>query len=715
MNVLRAAHLDEASYQRIVLLLLLTTVFTVRFSVLNRYSTPPSEDLGGDLALLDAYTSPDAVRPDYQYHSPPAYHFAVVWTFTGLLPTFAAIKLYAALIPTLMGLPFFILSKDIAKSVTGPMVATLLFVFSEPYNEMIGWGGILNALGIFFMLLSVYYGHRVLKEGQRRDASLAGIFASLTIGTHHLTAVYLVISATAITVLLIVFQLSLLRRRLGALSLSAVIAIVLSMPFMHVYVWGLRNTVNIGASSDDLSLLIGQAPVAVANLAREIPSLVVLLALSIPAAACLVKGARQDPGRLVTLGSLASLIPLSLLLKPETLVRASYYAAIPLFVCVAVLVSRIIRCSQGSGNKSVSLGIIVLLLVLVVGVLSLESYRRLVTAVDYYQILSEDSLAALDWIHQNTPRGATFFTNYVGLKSWIEGYSRRLAFDSRPLTSLVTEREFRETQIANMINLGNYGLEGEHLRVGDDFPSGYNNPGVHLRIPGYQIALLFFYDELQTIHFTQIDLPQALQTNLLSAQDKSTEQCFSAPNGVSRTYEYKWIFGTVRRTVDANATSGVTVTYQTTIPEGEITNFSITASFNNQCILQAPDIGRDGSFSVRVSAAGKKAIVELAPVTEDTKYVKTCYSAAERQVTFSLEPFRTSCLLAVSMRIKTSTPAGDWTLGCWDSHDLLSQLGVTHILVDKNHYGDYVRWAKNCLESGSSVFDSQRLMILEFV
>jgi len=705
----------------LALVVLLALIFGARLMVLNRHPYPPSEDLGGDLVVLDAMLSRDPVRPDYRFHSPPLYHLLVVWTFNRVLSVFDAAKVYTALVPTLMGVPFFLLVGSFVGGRRAALVATGLFTFSEAFNEMIAWGGVLNTLGMIFMIFFSLFLLRILKGGGMRDGLLAGVFASLTAGTHHLTAVYLGFVFLLALLIMIVLARKDVKGRLIPLSLVVLVGGLASLPYADVYLWGMRNTVNVGASAQDVLLFSSRLPQVIGNLARGMPTFAVFVALGLVSLVYFFSTCRERCVLAVELSLILAVFALLLMLKPDTMIRASYFAPLPIFLAIGFFFSAALRWAArgrlgclGGVERSLASVMAALLVALPVGLLSYGSYRRLATAVDYYQILNDDVVEALDWLAENTESDAVVYTNYNGLKSWIEGYGRRLCLDSRPLDYLVTRAEWLETADANRLALGNYGLESERLAVADHFPSGYDNPGIHLKIPGYSVPVIYLYDELQTAQFSKVGHEEEFVTNLLSAQAKHAQECAPNEHGLSRRFEYGWDFGAASRVVGVEDTA-VNVLYEVHFLDSKVRLFNLTASFYPG--VEVSDVRFDGQSSFASgSSGGWRFWMELVPVHDEGVPLEIGYDYHRRALAFCFKPASSSFRVGVRLTLGIDPEVAGFTEPaslCWDMYKLVDALGISHIVLDKNRYAEFIRFTNNYPDFSHRVFENDRMLVLE--
>ena len=85
----------------------------VRLIVLNKYEAPPGSDYGNHLSVLNAIHGDDVTGFDLQFRYPPLYFLLVLHPLTQLLPIFVAVKFSAALISSIIAIPFFFIIKRV--------------------------------------------------------------------------------------------------------------------------------------------------------------------------------------------------------------------------------------------------------------------------------------------------------------------------------------------------------------------------------------------------------------------------------------------------------------------------------------------------------------------------------------------------------------------------------------------------------------------------
>jgi len=703
---------------------LLVSVFALRLTVLDKYPTPPSEDLGGHLVALNAYLGRDVVRPDYRFHHPPLYYFLVLWPLTVALPVFAALKVAEALVSTIVAVPFLLLSRRLGADYLSSLVATTLFVFSEYLSETIGWGGMPSVFGVFFMLFSAYYLVKALHAASWKDCSIAGIFASLTVGTHPFTAFYYSVTASILALVHI-----LLRRRRWLLKLLAVFmltSILLSLPYAGVYLYLATHSPSSlwrGLYSNpwsDLSLHLALASDAVA---RSPASLIVFLAIGL---ASFIKLWVIDPatGRgsrhaqaVIIMTSFGAAVPiLSSTLNAYAAIRAFYMTPIFVFLAFSIFLSDVVRSAR-SRTFLMKVGLSALIAI-VASVLVQGSYARLVGAVEYYHILSDEAVEALDWLRNNTGKNATVITNYNALGGWIQGYALRKALSVRAyqdLSFFATSPDYQETFDAIRIISGNQIVENGYFLVHDAFPAIHSNPAIVSAVGSGFAELAYLDDQSQFLQISpshqhpDVSGPRPLAEGVKTLRNVSAER-----DRVAITYDYTWPFGTVTRVVEVSRAPHLDITYAASLGNQPIKEFKVTVNLFH-------------STRVRGYIVRNRAVtLDLATPTGDIESltVEAVEALGELSATFVPREPRwqgpavvfvisgADQRLQVKLRISLTTKLDIATpVRYANAYDLLKAYDITYLVLDKRRQDSLTRFSYE--SRYKPAYENERILILK--
>jgi len=699
----------------VALALIVIIIFVVWLCALNKYPTPPSEDLGGHLTVLDAMHRSDAVRPDRKFHHPPLYYL-ILDVLIHIFSLFTALKIAAAGFSTIIAIPFFFLARKVSKNDLVAIVTTVLFTFSESNSDMIGWGGIPNLFGVFFMLFSMYYFIQAVEEASWKKALVAGFFLSLTVGTHPLTSVYYIVALLTSFFVLVLVKAMPVRSTLKIFIPLFLIGFFGSLPYSYVYLFLFTNRVNVATASQ---FNWGSYPSylrdSLLTLAREWYTLIIVIVIAFASFINLWKRHGSTRITKVILSFALAILVLSFLTIPSLWGRVFYFLYVPIFLGFSVLLSDYLKfIARLKFPRKILLAFLPIFIILTSVV---TAYSRMIVSIDYYNILNEDAVQALDWIKQSTDSSAVMLTNYNGLAGWIEGYALRKAYSSRPLGYIVTSTEYQETIVANKILAGNDVIENSYLMVSDFFPAGYNNPGIYLNTPEGYGELVFLNDEFQSINISRTSFPEEVLTkNLFSGEAKATEVPVMTDEAVVCTHSYRWYFGEVNRTIELSKAPYVNVTYTMDFPQYSIrefqinlTAFSVTklenyAVTNNVVSL---DLLTPQSQDVRL----KVAIVETTGEIDDVFFVPQESITHMPAVVFIINATGSNLYTKLQISFESSSYTNG-SVEYANAYELLEALNIKYIILDKQRHEDLHRFTYE-RQRYEPVFENNRILILE--
>jgi hypothetical protein len=666
---------------------------------LNRYETPPSGDLAGHLLVLESYTSEDPIHPDWRNHSPPLFYFLVVKPFTTIFPLFLGLKMYSALIPSIVAVPYFLLCRKIVRNDISSLIATMLFTFSEPYNEIIGWGGITNMLGIFFALFFFYFAFKLLEQKRLYYIIFSSLFFSMTIGTHHLTAVY---CGLVITVMLLTMMIQRQFTAIRWLLLMLLITLVLSIPYAYVYSYLMMNRAGVLESSSLQSLLDprnwGKPYYDFWTYLSRAPWSSIIYAVITIASAYYLKKYDKRESKIFVIWLFAALAMLIFFTNIELIARVAYFLPIPLFLTIAIFIKSILEKMH---NMKVRL-LFMLLLFIIMGLLMHASYVRLNVAIDYYHILDNEALESINWIIKNTPSNITIFVTRDVLDVWIEALAHRATLAPRPWAIHITKQEHYRISDANIIYLGNHVLENGKVAVSDHFPEGYETPGIYIRTSMGYAPLLFIYDGVQYMEFTSTNNRTSYMLNLLGSPQKSVYEALSSGEEAFIMYRYSYEkFYTVLRKVSLTTYPMITISYDLESPSYIINELMLKISVHwRSKVIHATFDGNQMRLSLLTSDDYSLIPVHLTiNITKADGLSFIYFNVTDpilRLPTFTLLFKPSNIRASVTLNICIEGIEAGQEARVFSSYKLMEKYNVGYIVVDKaKSYSDVVRFEKN--------------------
>jgi hypothetical protein len=410
-------------------------------SALNTYAAPPSADPGNWLTMVNILRGYDVTGRGLRY---PPLSFLLLDLLLRFFGELTALKLMGSLAFSIIVIPFFCMARKLSSNALA-LCSAVIFAFSPAFSEMVAWGAYPQFLGMFFMLWAIHFLLDSLEEPSWRSTLLASIFFSLTVGTHHLTALVLVSTFA----LYILFHLHLARkspRFLRHMLAIGVGSIILSLPYLHVYLKILCDSASAGGFS------VEKVSEGIFYVFREAP----FVWLTLIVFTSLWPLLKRDLKLVKVLFSLV-LAPLAscIIIPGEFAARLIYFLNIPLALLIAAYLEDVWRSVRGELplRKATRLLISVIFAWFIALMLISSFYvssARLSASVEFYQLVKSGELEALNWIRENTHPSDTFVTSGL-LGWWVEGYCMRKSLPGADPKWLMFKDQREEARVANMV------------------------------------------------------------------------------------------------------------------------------------------------------------------------------------------------------------------------------------------------------------------------
>jgi hypothetical protein len=503
------------------LLASLTILFVVRYCVVAQHI-----DMGSDIANYLSTTNTlfghDVLAMGLL--RPPLIS-VILKPFTLIFGDLAGVKVLGALISVAMGIPFYLLARRTCR----PWIAvamSLVFVLMPAYSDMLAWG-YLTMFGMFFIMLAIHFLLRVLEQPSKLNVFFTSLSVSFVAGFHQLSLAFFVPLSLLLFVALLVFNRPNLIRHYKPLMAAVAIAVILSIPYVPIYLRLLR--LQAQAVSD--APLISLTPMTQVRAGFEFnvnpswaPWLLGIVFLVPLTAATLRSNWRKDRTTLIVL-LVAFLYSLGLILfvfPPPFLElnrRAHHFMYIPLWLLVGLSLSHLWSwqtiCHRSVPHWLPKLLAVVLVLALLSSTI-LPSWRALARGLDYYGYLDNDRWDAVKWIRDNTPEESSVVAYPETLGWWIEAEAVRRTANVADRDTVPLDYYRERSLAADRILSRNQGVENGNLRLATTYPyrGAPGNPAVGVYLGGsYRDALMF--DESSTVLTTETDHWVALSSATL--------------------------------------------------------------------------------------------------------------------------------------------------------------------------------------------------------
>jgi hypothetical protein len=423
--------------------------------------------------------------------------------FTMAFGDLTGVKVLGVLLSVALGIPFFLLARRLCHPWMA-VVVTLLFVLTPAYSDMLIWG-YLTMFGILFIMLTLHCLLLLLERPSILNIALTGLFASFIVGFHQLSLAFFAPLCLLLFLALLVFNRQGLLKNYKSVIAAVVVAIVLSMPYLPIYL----RLLHLQAPAISSTPLISLTPLTQvrADLAIQtdpayapwLLGIAVLLAIGAVAARSTWQSNRTTA--IVVLVTLFYSLILILLVLPSPFTelnrRAHYFMYTPIWLLGGLSLSRLwswqtpfIRAAPRWLPKLMAIVIILVLLSTSVFL----SLRGLMRSLDFYGYLDDSRWSAVNWIKDNTPQEASIVAYPETLGWWIEAEVDRQTANvadrnTVPLTYL-RERSLAAERILSR----NQGLDNGNLRLATTYPysAAPGNPVLGVYVGGsYQDVMIF--------------------------------------------------------------------------------------------------------------------------------------------------------------------------------------------------------------------------------
>ena len=555
------------AYRLSTIAALITTaavLFFLRFYILSAYPYPPSADVAGDLYGLHAWlgqAQPNLLGPAL---TPPLYPLLVVAPFVMLFPTFVGLKVMIALVPAVIVFPAYLFLEESGMRKPWTILGAALLAGSTLFSLMSTWNSAYNLFAIFLLLFFLTLLTRALKHEGWVGALLTGISLAAIAATHELTLVMAIVTLGFSCGWYVIARRDQFRARLQRVLRIVIISAICLLPLSGLYLSYAGSSANNG---------VGQYFPALESLYQAswffawgyqggpMPFFVlidiILTAFGIAIFVFIPRSNREFV--YVTGGAFAASLAIPFL-NAANGVRGLYYLPIPFTVLLTLAVaefsnsrtresiaakalSRVTRVSRtrikrafGGHRKQWNVAALLAMSILLV-VNTSYSLQTMETGVQFYMVLNQNSVNALDWVMQNTSHNAVFFDS-AGLQTWMWGYANRIDYAPEPLTYLATIQSYDAARLADLIDLGTYLSGNGQLVVGSNLPGPIGVPTIYLTTPGMWYP--FLITQANQVSVT-VRPPAGLTENLsLQFADVESVLDFTGAGGLVGTQFNLW-------------------------------------------------------------------------------------------------------------------------------------------------------------------------------
>ncbi len=409
----------------VVLIALLALYSGLRWMMMSGEAAPPGSDGGNWLAFSRELFGDNVKAADAA--CPPVFLLLLRSSLSFLSPL-VALKVLGLVTAASLSIPAYLLLRTAVGSWLAALLAAAVAVM-DYHNEVLAWGGYPQLLGAAFLLLSVYLLLQGLYTGKLRFFAGSAVCTGLTVATHTLSAVQL---ALALAALLAIHAYgrrgvpaSPPRRHLGRLLLFWVVTTgVLTLAVVPFYVKTIGLWAGNPANPHEFNLLEFLGTFG----SWHSENYMWLAAAVVGGAA--TWWAVLARRRLFLAEAVAALLVSSILgfvFLQE--IRSAHLLQVGLLLSVGVVAAlatkEMVSWLAGVGRRKLRFLAIAFVVAFVCGVLLFGQWRAQL-AFDWYRVVDNQVLAALDWVQDRGSPGDRVIANETPgggiLGWWVEGY-----------------------------------------------------------------------------------------------------------------------------------------------------------------------------------------------------------------------------------------------------------------------------------------------------
>ena len=431
----------------------LLAIAAYRWAQFAAFDAPPGSDGGQWLTFAHRLQTGENVRSGIDVYPPLVP--VVVWGLSTAIPPLAALKVIGILASVLLAVPAYLLLRTELSPWTSAGIA-LLVPITPYHSEVLSFGGYPQLAGTSFLLLTLFFLLNWWKSERRRWLIAAVATTALTVASHVLASLELVIAVAALAAISALLgwrngrRIELARYRTAALW-WALPAIAVSLPLAAVYRVYVFTAERSPANPLNLSLsqMLGW-------FSSEWRWEFMLWLVSGTVAVALLTGALRR-NRLSGLGraGLALLLTAAVGLMLIRELRFLQVMEIGLVLWMAVGVSLLARSLVLDPEHTYRAGAAFLLALLTVSLIAVLGARRSIIAFDWYRVVDRPALAGLDWLSAQRAPGDKAVTTAArrghNYGWWIEGHALMPTYMAADAFLFLDPREREKVELAGRI------------------------------------------------------------------------------------------------------------------------------------------------------------------------------------------------------------------------------------------------------------------------
>jgi hypothetical protein len=324
--------------------------------------------------------------------------------------SFTALKVGAALVFSVIVIPFFFLAKNLSgdNNITAA-IAAAIFAFFISYTEMITWGGNPNFLAFSFMLLALYFIVDLLNKPTKKSIVLTGFFLSLVIGTHTLSQSH-VGALTLFAFLCLIFmkkRKDRIKNNIKIVFYLLLSIVVFSLPYVSFYLTFFKNSSSEIAGFRLIEFQFGE--ISLLSIWSLTVMFITIISIGVTGIFWLTEYRKESKTNTLLLLSLF-ISPILLFMVTTQPLRWLYFLPIPFLLSFSIYARNLYADVKSVKKITITLFFILFMIAIIIQPID-RAGSHFSEAADFYQFAGKSEVEAFNWIMENTPRETIIATS----------------------------------------------------------------------------------------------------------------------------------------------------------------------------------------------------------------------------------------------------------------------------------------------------------------
>lgn len=356
---------------------------------------------------------------------PPMVPFLLIF-FEGIWGALLGVKIFGFFSLLTLSIPIYFLLKPFKSP-----IVTILGSFSIPfveYNlEILGWGGYPQLLATTFALMSIIIFNNFINKPSRKNAILSGIFTSLVLNTNFLVSIYLAVCLIIILFIQIYLLKSNILKIIKYIPILLLSLIFFTLPGFNSIISTFQQSsglmVGVQGFSSILEIFTYIFKLYNTNTLYYWAILIVISSITffIPS---------REEIRQIKIVCFSMIFTSLILITIKNEPRFGSFIQFNILILTLIFIfslKDVFKLKINTNVTSRAIKLIIIIILFMNFISGVEQYQK---AYNYYNVLTDKTINALDWINKNIEKNETIACagynkngNLLPMGWWIQGYT----------------------------------------------------------------------------------------------------------------------------------------------------------------------------------------------------------------------------------------------------------------------------------------------------